>query len=344
MPSVDTATTIPMARGRVASSNDWETIAMLVGKRMRGADALHHPGGHDRGLVDRQPARERGDAEQGHTDQQGPPAAQHVADAPAGHQQGGERQQVAGHGPLQVGGRHLQVARHLGQRHREREVVQRDEHLRETHREQDQRPSTRQRSPHSGQTRGAVHGRSPGARRGDLGHPPARPRASPAGRLPGAPARRRPDRPRRRLVGRGHAGGGAGDRSAGGRPRQRGGAGGARGPAGDGRGRGGRPRAGRRARRGARGRPPRAAAAALSRGAGRWCSATPTSRSTTWPRTASSSSTPGSPTDRRRAPRHSMAEILLEDGRAPAVRFWAVDDPAGPLAAELVRGGRGPGD
>lgn len=42
---------------------------------------------------------------------------------------------------------------------------------------------------------------------------------------------------------------------------------------------------------------------------------------------------PGSPTDRRRAPRHSMAEILLEEGRPPVVRFWAVDDSAGPLEA-----------
>ena len=49
---------------------------------------------------------------------------------------------------------------------------------------------------------------------------------------------------------------------------------------------------------------------------------------------------PGSPTDRRRAPRHSMAEIVLDDGRPPAVRFWAVDDPAGPLAPGLVRGAR----
>ena len=48
---------------------------------------------------------------------------------------------------------------------------------------------------------------------------------------------------------------------------------------------------------------------------------------------------PGSPTDRRRAPRHSMAEIVIADGRATRRRAsWAVDDPAGPLAAELVRG------
>ncbi len=52
---------------------------------------------------------------------------------------------------------------------------------------------------------------------------------------------------------------------------------------------------------------------------------------------------PGSPTDRRRAARHSMAEIVLEEGRAPAVRLWAVDDPAGPLDPRLVRGGPGPG-
>lgn len=50
---------------------------------------------------------------------------------------------------------------------------------------------------------------------------------------------------------------------------------------------------------------------------------------------------PGSATDRRRQPRHTMAEILLAPGRAPEVRFLAVDDPAGPLDPGLVRlGGR----
>ena len=46
---------------------------------------------------------------------------------------------------------------------------------------------------------------------------------------------------------------------------------------------------------------------------------------------------PGSPTDRRRSPRHSMAEIVLAEGRPPEVLFWAVDDPAGPLGWDLVR-------
>jgi len=46
---------------------------------------------------------------------------------------------------------------------------------------------------------------------------------------------------------------------------------------------------------------------------------------------------PGSPTDRRRSPRHSMAEIEIADGRPPIVTFWAVDEPAGPLAPGLVR-------
>lgn len=48
---------------------------------------------------------------------------------------------------------------------------------------------------------------------------------------------------------------------------------------------------------------------------------------------------PGSPTDRRRSPRHSMAEITLDAaGGPPAVAFWAVDEPAGPLDPALVRG------
>jgi putative phosphoesterase len=48
---------------------------------------------------------------------------------------------------------------------------------------------------------------------------------------------------------------------------------------------------------------------------------------------------PGSPTDRRRSPRHTMAEIEVEGGRVVAVGFWAVDDPPGPLAPELVHPG-----
>ena len=50
---------------------------------------------------------------------------------------------------------------------------------------------------------------------------------------------------------------------------------------------------------------------------------------------------PGSPTDPRRQPRPSMAEILLEQD--VLVRHWAVDgsEPV-PLPATLVRGGGGP--
>ena len=49
---------------------------------------------------------------------------------------------------------------------------------------------------------------------------------------------------------------------------------------------------------------------------------------------------PGSPTDRRRQPRHTMAEIAVVDGR-PAVTFIAVDEPSGPLDPALVRGAPG---
>ena len=50
---------------------------------------------------------------------------------------------------------------------------------------------------------------------------------------------------------------------------------------------------------------------------------------------------PGSPTDPRRQPRPSMAEIVL-DGRV-RVRHWAVDEPEpAPLGAALVRGRGGP--
>lgn len=46
---------------------------------------------------------------------------------------------------------------------------------------------------------------------------------------------------------------------------------------------------------------------------------------------------PGSPTDRRRQPRHTMAEIAVSAGGPPQVTFLAVDEPAGPLPADLVR-------
>jgi putative phosphoesterase len=45
---------------------------------------------------------------------------------------------------------------------------------------------------------------------------------------------------------------------------------------------------------------------------------------------------PGSPTERRRAPRHTMAEITVSPGGPPQVTFHAVDDPVGPLPADLV--------
>jgi putative phosphoesterase len=47
---------------------------------------------------------------------------------------------------------------------------------------------------------------------------------------------------------------------------------------------------------------------------------------------------PGSPTDRRRQPRHSMAEITIDGDGPPAVVHWAVDPPEGPLDPALVRG------
>jgi uncharacterized protein len=46
---------------------------------------------------------------------------------------------------------------------------------------------------------------------------------------------------------------------------------------------------------------------------------------------------PGSATDRRRQPRHSMVELTLGSGVAPRIAFLAVDEPAGPLPPELVR-------
>ena len=45
---------------------------------------------------------------------------------------------------------------------------------------------------------------------------------------------------------------------------------------------------------------------------------------------------PGSPTDRRRQPRHTMAEIAVSAGGPPQVTFLAVDHPVGPLPADLL--------
>jgi putative phosphoesterase len=45
---------------------------------------------------------------------------------------------------------------------------------------------------------------------------------------------------------------------------------------------------------------------------------------------------PGSPTERRRQPRHTMAEIRVSPGGPPQVTFLAVDEPVGPLPADLV--------
>ena len=46
---------------------------------------------------------------------------------------------------------------------------------------------------------------------------------------------------------------------------------------------------------------------------------------------------PGSATDRRRQPRHSMVELMLRGGDAPEIAFIAVDEPAGPLPPEFIR-------
>lgn len=48
---------------------------------------------------------------------------------------------------------------------------------------------------------------------------------------------------------------------------------------------------------------------------------------------------PGSPTDRRRQPHHSMAEMIVgPTPRQVRVDFWCVDAPGGPLDPALVRG------
>lgn len=52
---------------------------------------------------------------------------------------------------------------------------------------------------------------------------------------------------------------------------------------------------------------------------------------------------PGSATDRRRQPRHSMVEMAIDEGAAPRIAFLAVDEPAEPLPDAFVRGRRGSG-
>jgi uncharacterized protein len=46
---------------------------------------------------------------------------------------------------------------------------------------------------------------------------------------------------------------------------------------------------------------------------------------------------PGSATDRRKQPRHSMVELVVGDGGTPQVTFHAVDEPVGFLPDELIR-------
>jgi len=47
---------------------------------------------------------------------------------------------------------------------------------------------------------------------------------------------------------------------------------------------------------------------------------------------------PGSPTDRRRQPHRSMAEIALDEAGAYEIRFLAIDEQIRPLQLELERG------
>lgn len=46
---------------------------------------------------------------------------------------------------------------------------------------------------------------------------------------------------------------------------------------------------------------------------------------------------PGSASDRRRQPRHSMAELEVHDGTAPRISFFAVDEPPEALDPALIR-------
>lgn len=46
---------------------------------------------------------------------------------------------------------------------------------------------------------------------------------------------------------------------------------------------------------------------------------------------------PGSAADRRRQPHHSMIVLVTEGGQVTGVEFVRLDDPVGPLDAELVR-------
>ncbi len=46
---------------------------------------------------------------------------------------------------------------------------------------------------------------------------------------------------------------------------------------------------------------------------------------------------PGSPTDRRRQPRHSMVKLEVAGGAVETTRFLAVDEPVGDLPDELIR-------
>jgi hypothetical protein len=89
----------------------------------RGPDPLHDPGADDQPRRRCAAAEDRGDGEGRDADDQDPTAAEDVAEAAAGDEKRGQRQEIAADHELEVAGRGAEVGRHPGQRQVQRKEV-----------------------------------------------------------------------------------------------------------------------------------------------------------------------------------------------------------------------------
>ena len=100
----------------------------------RRADALDDAADDQRGLVRGEAGGRRGEGEDDHAGEEHPPAAEDVAEPPAGRQQHGEGERVAVDRPLQARDRGPQVLLDRGQGDVHDRVVEHDHEQREAHR------------------------------------------------------------------------------------------------------------------------------------------------------------------------------------------------------------------
>ena len=100
----------------------------------RGADALRGAPGDEPGLALREPDEGAREAEDDDAEEEHPPAAEDVAQAPAGDEQHGEAQRVGVDGPFEAADRRVQVLLDRRQRDVHDRVVEHDHEQREAHR------------------------------------------------------------------------------------------------------------------------------------------------------------------------------------------------------------------